>query len=714
MRERLLPWLLLAPALLLATPLSPLAGDPYPHLAGSGLDLIALVPLGLLLLAGPGARLGKGWIFALLFLWAAAVSLPLAHATDAAEARRALAFLALAPLAWAGGATLGPRGRAVFAWGLVGASLAWSIQASFEGLRSGAFGGLLGDSGSLSQAALPGAAVGAGWAVLERGARRWLGLAAVGAFLFHVAAAPVLAGGHTLLAGLLLAAWRGPAAGRGRLAGLALCALMAPFVGMAVGAWRTGTAAPIEGAPTAASHSLGGLGVRGLVWKASLGIVAEHPLVGAGPGQFQAAFPRFRDRDEIELSRHGVCSELDTEVEHAHNDWLLGFLELGLPGGFLLALGLFAAARAAWSRLPEAELLPLAVAALALLVNAGVHAPLSANPASAPLAFALFGALDHSTRSSRRAALAALVPTLVLLPMTRTLVLQGSCLRAYVDAARTIAERMDAGSAEGIATAAREARAALEPALAGAAPSAPVVSLAARIAGPGERDALWERLLGMRPGSVEAWEQTATEAARAGRTADARQRYARALALSPSHPRILRNAARLECTQGDLDSGLALLALLRHHGCDGEDLGRALGHELVLVDGLPARGARLLFARALEELSPEELHARARAEDADAEECLAQLLWGRQHAAAGSWDAAVRSYRQARDRSRRSGEPGAPLYALELAAAELHAGRRAEAEDLLRETPADARAWEELPGWARDTLAALGRGPEAR
>ena len=36
MRERVLPWLLCLPALYLATPLSPLVLDPYPHLAGTG------------------------------------------------------------------------------------------------------------------------------------------------------------------------------------------------------------------------------------------------------------------------------------------------------------------------------------------------------------------------------------------------------------------------------------------------------------------------------------------------------------------------------------------------------------------------------------------------------------------------------------------------------------------------------------------------------
>ena len=45
MRERLPPWLLVLPALVFALPLSPLAADPFPHLAGTGLAVVLLCNL---------------------------------------------------------------------------------------------------------------------------------------------------------------------------------------------------------------------------------------------------------------------------------------------------------------------------------------------------------------------------------------------------------------------------------------------------------------------------------------------------------------------------------------------------------------------------------------------------------------------------------------------------------------------------------------------
>jgi Flp pilus assembly protein TadD len=224
----------------------------------------------------------------------------------------------------------------------------------------------------------------------------------------------------------------------------------------------------------------------------------------------------------------------------------------------------------------------------------------------------------------------------------------------------------------------------------------------------------WERVLQIRPSSVEAWEQSATVCARAGLTEEAHARYERALELSPTHPRILRNHARLECTQGDLQLGLELIERLRALGCLAPGWSEGVGEELVLELGAPERGARLVFGRELAALVPEQLHARAQsdAEDAEASECLAQLLWARAHAADGNFEVALRNYRQAAERSReRRGPEGgaAPPYALELAAAELRAGRR---EDALGRAqgipPLHPAAFAELPHWVREVLPELG------
>jgi len=725
MLARALPWLLCLPALLFATPLSPLADDPYPHLAGTGWAVLALVPLALLALAR-GASLRSAWPFTLVLLWALFVGRE-ALVSDTFEARRALLGFALPPLALAGGARLDERGRVVFQGLLVALALAWSGYALARGFAGDSFAGVLGDTGSLSQAALGGAAVGAAWLARAAGARRVLGGATLGLFLVHVAAAPVLAGAHTLLAGLLLVAWLGPARGRGALLGLALVALLAPFAGMAVRQGLAGAAPTMEGAPAEASHSLRGLGVRGLVWTAALGLLGEHPLVGAGPGQFQAAFPPHRDPQEIELSRHGVCSELDTEVEHAHNDWLQGACELGLVGGLLWIVGLARIALdcARALRDPASRddgTLPLALAASALLVNAFVHSPLLANPASAALAFALFGAAARrpDERPGRAGGLVVALPVLGAALFALPLVRHGAALCDYVRAARAIDGLRDVSERQ---TRTGEAVAAIERARAAAPDAAPARLLTARLlaartgaaAGPGaegsDATAAWDAVLALRPHSVEAWEQSGTLCARAGRTGEARERYGHALALSPSHPRILRNAARLECTQGELARGLAHVEALRGHGCLDEDWLRTLGDELVLVQGRPERGARLLFSRALSELVPEELHAQALEEGrdplgADARECLAQFLWARGHAAAGRHDVALRNYRQALDRSRARSGPGsagAPLYRCELGAAELLTGHAEEAREHLALPPA-SDTWAELPAWAQTAL----------
>src|SRR6185295_16395767 len=100
MRERWLPWLLVLPALVFATPLSPLDADPFPHLAGTGLCVVLLAPLALFVLAS-GTFTPRAWPFALALAWAL-VSWSAGQGTDALEARRALCGLALWPLALAG------------------------------------------------------------------------------------------------------------------------------------------------------------------------------------------------------------------------------------------------------------------------------------------------------------------------------------------------------------------------------------------------------------------------------------------------------------------------------------------------------------------------------------------------------------------------------------------------------------------------------------
>jgi len=743
MRERVLPWLLVLPALLFVSPASPLADDPYPHLAGTGWAVLALLPLAIALVLR-GASLRPAWPFLALLAWAL-VSWRLAPVTDAFEARRALLVLCMLPLALAGGAALDPAGKVRLQWLALFLACGWTGLALWHGFRDGNFAGVLGDTGSLSQAALPGAAIGALWLFSEERARRVAGGVALALFLVHVAAAPVLAGSHTLLAGLLVAVVLGPAKKRGALGALALVALVAPFAGMALRQAFTGAAPTVEGAPAAPSHSLGGLGVRALVWQASLGMIGEHALLGAGPGQFQAAFPRYRDPREIELSRHGTCSELDTEVEHAHNDWLQTFCELGLPGGALFVLGFGLCLRAVLRGARREADLPLAVAAMAILVNSLVHAPLWANPAASVLACALFGALraEESGRASRTGGAVLALPLFLAVPAALPLVRFGQAACDYIDAARGISRLpllsdmdgdIDGSAYEQHGKPLFEAlHAAIVRARAVSSDAVPARVLAAREAAGSPE--FWDAVLEERPHMVEAWEQSATLHAIRGEYAEAHRRYARALELSPTHPRILRNAARLEWTQGDVARGAELVARLRADGCLETAWLESLGSELVLVLGQPARGARLLFDKPLAELSPEELHERARAHKepdparpelgahydeslGEAAECLAQLLWARANAESGAFEAALRNYRQASQRSATRREPRqtaagtthepAPLYALEQAAAEARLERREDARTRAEGAGASAADWDELAPWAVEALTGLG------
>ncbi len=745
-----LPWLLLLPACLFAAPFSPLTDDPYPHLAGTGWTACLSLPLALVLLVG-GARTAAVWPFSLLFLWALCISRPLGPVTDTFEARRALLVLALVPLFFAGGATLGARERSAFAFLLVLLSClwtGWALVSGLTGLGSGSLAGVLGDTGSLSQAALPGAAIGAVWLARESGARRAAGALALVSFLVHVAVAPVLAGSHSLLAALGLGALLGGPRGRGRLGALALAALLAPLVGLAVKQWRAEEAPPSASAvpaPAVSTHELAGLGVRGRIALAALALVGDHPLLGVGPGQFQAAFPPYRDPGEIELSRHGVCSELDTEVEHAHDDWLQAFCELGIPGGLLLALGLVLVAGRALRELRSDERTALATAALALLVNALVHSPLLANSASSSIGLALFGAVSarDAREQSRVTGLVVAVPALLAAACAGPLVRHGRALCEYVRSIRessSLAQAPDGALAlMRFQEAFGRAAAAVDEALAAAPTSAPARVLGSQVdlkrwpvhaqeGSGGSRPTAevdWDDVLEVRPHSVQAWEQSATNHARSGAVEEARARYGRALALSPSHPRIIENAARLECTIGDLERGLRHIEQLRSQGCLDPQWLESLGNERVLQFGAPTRAARLFFEKELRELVPEELHARSREPErapvsADALECLAQLLWARDHVAHGAFELAVRNYRQAYDRSRIHREGGAALYRLELAAAEARTGRVDEAREHAQApsnatgapgtpgAPGSASGAEELSDWARDALRELG------
>ncbi len=75
------------------------------------------------------------------------------------------------------------------------------------------------------------------------------------------------------------------------------------------------------------SFNLGEVSFRPLLWRKTIEMVREHPLLGVGAGNFVVEFPRFE--------RQAAAKP------HAHNDALQVLAELGLPG-LALYLGLFA------------------------------------------------------------------------------------------------------------------------------------------------------------------------------------------------------------------------------------------------------------------------------------------------------------------------------------------------------------------------------------
>jgi len=70
-------------------------------------------------------------------------------------------------------------------------------------------------------------------------------------------------------------------------------------------------------------------GGRMAVWRKTVEIVRDFPLVGTGIGTFQYVFPRYREATTTAF------------YDYAHSDYLQVLAEGGLAGGFLLAAGIF-------------------------------------------------------------------------------------------------------------------------------------------------------------------------------------------------------------------------------------------------------------------------------------------------------------------------------------------------------------------------------------
>jgi hypothetical protein len=725
--DSLLAWLLLLPGLVLAWPGpgTPLVLDPFPLPTATGLAGLALLPAALVLLVRGGAAGARGTLL-LLGLVVLAVA-GRAGVADTFEARRALLHLALALVAFLAGASLTVHGRRKLLHGVIALSLLWTAWALLRGALDGepGYAGILGNTGVLSQAALPGAVAGAVLFAAGGGLWRFVGLAAALAFAAHAGASPVLAG-SLAFAGALLAALLmrragddgGGVGGERRLFGLLLVvAVASPFL------FRALAPAPpeAEAAPAPAlTDDLGGVPVRLELWSSLTGTLLSPTPFGFGPGQFRATYPAFLQRaDGAAESRAVLCEGEHAEPEHAHHDVLQALAELGPVGGLFLLAFLLLSAKVALGTLRTGRPPGRAVAAggLALILNGLAHAPLLTNPAAAVLGFAFLGALLRTETPNgfqrhlpRAAGLALLVGAVAGVGF----VTHGAALGRYAELARDI-ERLasDPGDVPRETAGQRmvellaEAKGAADDARATTADSAEALSIEARLQG---TPAAWEAVLVHRPHSIEALERLGDAHVAAGDYEAAGLAWDRALEAATPTVNLLQKLARLE---GEYGTGrVAEIERMRDAGCLDENWLRTLGAELVLQGRIKNGCAALaVIDERYVDPNPNEMFALEekylgldKKAHSLAQRVLTQQLWGRRHIRTEPPRVAVRNFRQARLASAQYVDGGAPLLRCEHAAALLRQGKKREAAEAMAGLVYDERVWNELEKWAQETL----------
>ncbi|MBL8858198.1 MAG: O-antigen ligase family protein [Planctomycetes bacterium] len=710
--DRLQAALLLAPVLVCAWPYagSVLRHDVAPQATGIGFTALALIPSAVCLVARRAWPAVRALWFLLVSLLVAGFWVSIDHSTDTFEGSRVLMHWIVALHCLLAGASLGEAGRTLFVRGLVVASAAFVAFALFDAEQ--AFTGALGNTGSISEVGLLGAVTGVSLAVLAGGIWRSVGIATFVLFLAYAARVPVLAGALSAAFGCaaLVVALRAAHSRRRIFAvvmlGCALVALVVPFGQRFANSKPsvTETAATVKPdfGPT------GGVGVRLMIWQGSLKLFAEHPLLGVGAGQFAARFPEHRLQQEIERTTYDRRRAEETEVEHPHNDWLAPWLEGGLIAGLAWTIFLLSVARAAFVRLASSDPVFIAASAtaLAVLANAFVRGPLSWNPMSSPLAFALFGLLLVRDDGRERAAVRMFVvvsSTLLLLALSvraQAFVRHGFALQAVAlreaepeEVERAVAAALDAcpDSALALTTAARVA------------------------AGRGEAASFvldrWLQVLQLRPQRIEALLSVANILA-AQDPDRARAAYERVLHLDPAHPVAIQNLGTLAFNEGRVAAGLAWFERLPPARALSRDWLEHLAARLALkgIDD----AAEALFVRvdpAFANASGEECMVHAKAAEAagrgkdvvDAWKARAHRRWARGHALIGRYGDAVRSYRQ--DLYLCEIHGFAPRRVLlELAAALQRDGRTEEARSRAAGLEPSAEDLAAMPDWARTTL----------
>jgi tetratricopeptide (TPR) repeat protein len=708
----------LVPALLLAVP-AVLAGELEPEASAAGWwTLAALLPAGLLALGslGPAEKAAPRHLPITLFgagVLLCLASLEWGPGTDTFQGARAVMISIASLSALHAGAGLGAAGRGALGLGLA----ALSILFSAGGLAgvSPRFQGALQNSGATSEAALLGALAALALGLDPGRSVRLLSAAAVATYGAFVGAAPVLSGAlvFLLVAAAMFVARRAERKYVAWRAGLFLLAAAPTYLALRAADDPAPTAptaleAALEAAalPPVPGGHLGGLAVRLALAPGALALWRDHLWLGVGPGQFRAAFPPYRSAEERELSTRAGAGR-ETEVEHAHDDYLTQLAEAGLLGGGLwIAVQLLLASCALGTlRSGDPWRVGLALAVLGGVTNAALRAPLTFNPAGASLYFAAVGALLAGARGdspasparrlgSRGLTLLGLALLLVQAPTALEFVRHGRALRLPdgLNLPAALAARPDSPLA--LALTAR--------------------SLAAQPERRGEAREVWERLLVLRPHSFEALVQAGVLAAEgaehgdAGLAARARDHWRRAAELAPERGGVAWNLLLFEAREAGEEEFAAALARAapRVERARAQSMGSR-----ELLSGDERAGLRLWRFAGVPwvEEAPQALYDRARAAGAEpgpegqAMEALAHLRWAREHALLRDYAACVRSLRQALRLA-----PGARLFRLELAAALAGDGKLEEARAEIERAAPRTRDWSRLEPWAGEVLFAAG------
>jgi tetratricopeptide (TPR) repeat protein len=454
---------------------------------------------------------------------------------------------------------------------------------------------LLENSGYDFQVLLPGGVLGL---FSMSGPIAWLGILAFAVTLAYAAFTPVV-GGVLVLAFLALLAcarvWlqrrRGNAASATQphvAAALALVALFSLLIESSNGPGTGGTpdlASTAQAGPVqTTSNEIGGAEVRLLIWQ-SLKPFATFDVTPLGAGQFQAAYPPMRDPAEIGMSSANHTVRFVTEVEHPHNDTLYLLAEAGPIHAalWLLGLGLIAVwlvrnvvgasasdTAGADPNIAETLRVPLAAAALAIILAGAFHAPLFANPIMAPLGLCLIGCSLPRIRTQRSYfRFVGLVTLGLLVPLVNwRLHLVDALPLADVAPDQQRAEVTARNAAGSIAPELLSAYARQAAALESGAPQA---DQAAPSNSPDlsvfDARFLWSQVLVARPNNLEALIGAGLAALQTGDWRTAQAEFLQALQLDPAYPPLQRNVRRLGAdliVDGFLDAGLATLdALVR-------------------------------------------------------------------------------------------------------------------------------------------------------